>query len=349
MARKLLAACALALLCACGSQSVGEPPAGVAAVVDGRPIGLRQLEYYYDLVLLGSMSDNATLSRLAAGYGASLAALIVEELALRDLEKAGQPVTDKDVEAAMEALRQDYPGDAFGKMLAEEAIDPDLLRGRLRGRLAMEKLAAVILRPTVGISAEEAQNFYRANAGLFGRPAKLKLTAQRVATKDEARKILDGSKKPPGGLAPEAREIVSAEDKLPESWREAAKKLKIGETSPPIADKPGYVLLTLVERIAAKPADPVQAYPRVEAALLDSKLRQAFNQWLESDLATAVITVNPGISLGAAKEGSEGAAGPAPAPEREIAAPAPESARDEAGQRSDEDKSSEELAREAGK
>jgi hypothetical protein len=88
-------------------------------MVDGRPIGLRQLEYYYDLVMLGSMADNATLSRLVAGYGTALSSLIVEELALRDLEKVGQPVTDQDVEAALAALRQDYPGDAFEKMLAE--------------------------------------------------------------------------------------------------------------------------------------------------------------------------------------------------------------------------------------
>jgi hypothetical protein len=337
------------LLCACSSRAVGEPPAGIAAMVDGRPIGLRQLEYYYDLVMLGSMADNATLSRLVAGYGTALSSLIVEELALRDLEKVGQPVTDQDVEAALAALRQDYPGDAFEKMLAEEAIDPDLLRGRLRGRLAMEKLSAVILRPTVGISAEEAQNFYQANAAVFGRPAKLKLTEFRVATKEEARKILDGSKKPAGGAATEVREIVAAEDKLPAEWREAVKKLKIGEVSPPIPDKPGYVVLTLVERLPAKPADPVAAYPRVEAALLDSKLRQAFNQWLENDLATAVITVNPGISLAAVKEGVDSVAGPGQNAAHEAATPASEPVRDEAVQHSDEDKSSEELARETGK
>jgi parvulin-like peptidyl-prolyl isomerase len=335
------------LLCACSSRAVGDPPAGIAAMVDGRPIGLRQLEYYYDLVMLGSMADNAALSRLVAGYGAALSSLIVEELALRDLEKAGQPVTDQDVEAALADLRRDYPGDAFEKMLAEEAIDPELLRGRLRGRLAMERLAAVILRPGVGISAEEAQDFYRANAAAFGRPAKVKLAEQRAATKDEARKIQDGSKKPASGEGAEAQEILAAEDRLPEQWREAVKKLKIGETTPPIPDKPGYVLLTLVERLPAKPADPVQAYPRVEAALLDVKLRQAFGQWLQDDLDKASITVNPAISLAAVKDGADGAGAAGKAP-RETAAPAPESVRDEAAQHSDEDKSSEELARETG-
>ncbi|MBF0480973.1 MAG: peptidyl-prolyl cis-trans isomerase [Desulfovibrionaceae bacterium] len=349
MARNFAAACCLALLCACSSPSAGVPAAGIAAMVDGRPIGLRQLEYYYDLVMLGSMSDNATLSRLASGYGEALTELIVEELALRDLEKAGHPVSEQDVETALAALRRDYPGDSFEKMLAEEAIDPALLRGRLRGRAAMEKLASVILRPGVSISAEEAQGYYRANAAVFGRPAKLRLTEQRAATKEEAKKIQDGGRKPASGEAAQAREIVAVEDKLPAEWREAVKKLKTGETSPPIPDKPGYVVLTLVERVAAKPADPVQAYPRVEAALLDVKLRQAFTQWLEDDLAKAVITVNPAISLATAKEAAQGAAGADQNAARETTTPAPEPVRDDAVARSDEDKSSEELAREAGK
>ena len=107
--------------------------------------------------------------------------------------------------------------------------------------------------------------------------------------------------------------------------------------------------MTLVERIAAKPADPVQVYPRVEAALLDSKLRQAFDQWLQTDLATAVITVNPEISLTAAKDSADSPAGPDQNTARETAAPAPDPVRDQAVQHSDEDKSGDELARETGK
>jgi hypothetical protein len=348
MARKFAVFFCLAFLCACKSPVAVEPPAGVAAVVDGRPIGLRQLEYYYDLVLLGSMADNAALSRLASGYGSSLAVLIVEELAQRDLEKVGHPVSDAEVEAAMAAMRRDYTDEAFAKMLAEEAIDPELLRGRLRGRLAMEKLAASVLRPTVSIAAEEAQEYYRANAAAFGRPAKVKLAVARGATKDEARKIMDSLRKNGQAATPEVKEITYVEDRLSSEWREALKKLKPGEATPPLADKPGYVVLALVERWPAKAADPVASYPRVEAALLDVKMRAAFAAWLENALAKAVITVNPGVSLAAVREPSDAVAAPEQESARE-AEPSGQAAGDAAALRSDEDKSSEELAREAGK
>ena len=55
----------------------------------------------------------------------------------------------------------------------------------------------------------------------------------------------------------------------------------------------GYEALVYIGTIPAKVLDPTQAYPVVERELLDDKLHQAFDQWLDDALASATISVSP--------------------------------------------------------
>jgi hypothetical protein len=50
--------------------------------------------------------------------------------------------------------------------------------------------------------------------------------------------------------------------------------------------------LLLVERLAAQTLDVTQAYPQVEAALVEERLQQAFDAWLAKAVESSQILVS---------------------------------------------------------
>ncbi len=290
-------AVALALLTA-ACQRDASRQAGVAAVVNGAPILLADLEARHDLGRLGAPeADNPAVERLRAEYGAVLADMIVARLVRQELHRLGRDVTGAEVEDAAAKVRADYPGDAFERMLHEERIDPVRWREVLADRLALEKFSSEVLRQNARVDVAEAAAYYKEHIEAFTRPSRVRLAEVRGRDAETAKAAWNAFRKSGqtaslqslDGIA--VREAVVPEANLPLAWREAVKGLKAGEASAPLGTDKGSFLV-LLERQPAVVLDPAQSYAQIEAALAARKRDKAFAAWLAEALAGATITVN---------------------------------------------------------
>uniref|UniRef100_A0A7C3W8P4 PpiC domain-containing protein n=1 Tax=Fundidesulfovibrio putealis TaxID=270496 RepID=A0A7C3W8P4_9BACT len=301
----LLACLALAaLLGACS----GEPlPPGVAATVNGRPVTLAELDFVRSVKPGVAAPASAPLEGVVAAlrqeYVQALSALIVEELVAQELERRGMEISDADLRNAENALRAGYPGASFESTLAEDGVEPDLWRKRLKARLALSAFQARVLRPRVSVSSEEAQQYYKEHAADFAQPATVKFLRVESKNADALRKALDAAAKAkdPADLLTVFADVTmhaqaSPEEGLPRAWRAALGALKPGQPGPVGQGGVGYQAFILLERTEPKVEGLVQVYPLVEKRLAEAKLAREFAAWLDRAVAGADIALSPALA-----------------------------------------------------
>ncbi len=290
-------ACMAVFMAGCSSDQM---PEGVVATVNGQPLHYARLEAKYDLQHMGwGPSLTSSVSKLKNEYGAMLADMIVLELVHQALARENIPVTSEEVQAAEDVVRQDYPEGAFEEVLVEEYIDLELWRQELKDRLALEKFLQEIIRPQITLNYQEAEAYYKEHISDFFLPSRLRfllitgpnreLTAKALAHYLESR---DADAVSQRFSQVKTREMKMSEDRLPANWIEPLKELQQGEASDPQPTQNGFEALVLQERLDARVLDPSSAYPLVEKVLLDKKMEQAFNAWLEQTVHTAEIKVS---------------------------------------------------------
>jgi hypothetical protein len=307
---RLAAALVLVLgLWACGRDPADEP--GVAAVVNGSPIRLAELEIRNDLGRISQpIVDNPAVEDLRAGLGAALADAVVARLVRQELQRLGQAPTAGELEKAEAAVRADYPDEAFERMLIEEHIDVSRWREMLADRLALEKFRQDVLLPGLRVGVAEAAAYYKEHQAAFARPAMVTLRVVSGRDAEAVKAALAAARKAGQGEASLGVEAVMPEAGLPQAWRDALRGKKPGEATAPLAMGREHVALVLVERTPSAMPDPAKAYARVEARLTEEKLAKAFDAWLAKALAQATIRVNPRLlpagAMLAQAEGKDG-------------------------------------------
>ncbi|THB69928.1 MAG: hypothetical protein D6E12_03680 [Desulfovibrio sp.] len=298
MKKILFLALALVIgLCGCGTEVLEE---GVVAKVNGRPIYLNQLEAKYDLVHLGWTGGiTPSVARLKREYGQILSELIIQELVFQVLEEKRMPVTEEEVDEAEALIRADYPEGVFEELLIEEYIDYGVWRQQLRAFVAQQKFMREILRPRIRVESEEADEYYRQHLDEFFLPARVHFLLIMGPDEDmvaEAallyRAVGDVDKVHEQMDQVSFQDLNMRRDRLPESWNNALLHLPMGDVSSPTPSQGGFEALLLLERIPEQTLDPPQAYPIVEAILMEQKIDQAFIDWLEQEIEDSEILVS---------------------------------------------------------
>ncbi|WP_419779621.1 SurA N-terminal domain-containing protein [Maridesulfovibrio sp.] len=281
-----------------GCQTESEDP-GVIARVNGTPIYLTQLEYKYDLTHEGNGGFVPSVEQVRSEYGQILGDLIVQELVSQELEQRGISVSDKEMKEAEDEVRSDYPDDSFEQILIEEYIDINAWRSQLKYQLAMDKFYSDILRPEIKIDYKEAEQYYRTHLSDFYMPAGYRFVMVKGLSKDL---VLKGVELFREGLKPAAisaklrkvsvQEIWIRNGQLPAGWKPFVENLQIGEASSVITQKKEVFCLILKEKKKATLLTPLQAYPMVEKVLLERKLQEKFEAWLQKKMATSKIKIS---------------------------------------------------------
>ena len=289
---RLTAALVLSLgLWACGRDAADEP--GVVAVVNGSPIRLAELEMRNDVSRINQPTiDNPAVEDLRAGLGGALADAVVARLVRQELDRLGQAPTPEELQKAEAAVRADYPGEAFERMLLEEHIDLARWREMVADRLALEKFRQDVLLPGQRVGVSEAAAYYKEHQAAFARPAMVTLRVVSGRDAEAVKAALAAARKAGQGEGALGVEAVMPEAGLPQAWRDALRGKKPGEATSPLAMGREHVALVLVERTPAAMPDPAKAYARVEARLTEEKLAKAFDAWLAKALGQATIRVN---------------------------------------------------------
>lgn len=297
MVRKFIIYIAIILMFGCSNDA---DDMGIIARVNGDPIYLSQLEFQHDQFQADTAGGYVpSVEKLKSEYGDILTDLIVQELVLQELVRRDIPVTDHELLKAEEAVRADYPEGAFDQMLVEEYIDLRAWRKQLKNHLAMKKFFQQVLRPQIKIDYKEAQQYYRDHISEFYLPESLRILVVRGPSREIVGKAVEKFLEERDSVnlttsfgEVETREVVVREGRLSAAWKNAISGLEPGQSSGVLTDRFGFEALILLERSPAKVLAPAQAYPIVEKALLENKLRDAFETWLAGSVSTAKISVS---------------------------------------------------------
>ncbi len=272
---------------------------GVVAPVNGRKVNVGQLEFFHDLRGMGLVAtENPTVDRLRRDYGRIMADLIIQELMLDELAKAGLGVSKEEVAALETRIRADYPDDVFDRMLFEENIDPAKWREGLVFRIAQEKFVSRILKDRVRLDVTEAAEYYKGHVGDFTKPAQVTFLLFRGPDKKRVERALrdrDADGRIAEASGPDAvsvREVTIPRDNVPGPWRDILGKLRPGQAGPVMEEKREAMALVLVGETPAATMDAAEAYPLVEKALLEKKSNEAFAAWLADAVSSADIRVS---------------------------------------------------------
>ena len=113
-----------------------------------------------------------------------LVQLIDRELIHGEARRLSIPLTEADVDAALQSYRQDYPGTSFETMLQERGVTLQSWREELKESLIMEKLLDQAVYSRVSVSDDEVNAYFKANRGQFDRPAQVR--ARQIVVAEEA-------------------------------------------------------------------------------------------------------------------------------------------------------------------
>lgn len=301
--RCLLLALALCATLAAAGCNDSEAPAkaeyGTVATVNGRGISLQHLQAKHDFNHLSwSTSAMPSADDLQRQYGTALTELIIAELMEQELEKRDLAVSDKELKAAEDEVRADYPEGEFERSLVEDYIDIDIWRAFLRHRLSMLKFINSVLRSEITISPEDMEAYYQRHIGEFTLPERqhfIVVDCQAKDTAEKLRKAYVQSKSQPLPTEDDVinvREVTANEERLPQPWVEALAGLKSREASSIKFYEQRYQFLIFLEQLPEQVLDLASVYSRVEAGLVESRVEAAFNHWLTNQLDKADIRVS---------------------------------------------------------
>jgi FKBP-type peptidyl-prolyl cis-trans isomerase (trigger factor) len=154
-----------------GGCSRSDAPAPEAAVLirsDRQSITMGQFERAFAAARIAYSDNRDADPWLLEEARVRLANQMSEELIIaRHAEELGIALDERELEAAIQAIKKDYPDDEFDQMLLESAIPYSLWKDRLRTRLLMEKVIDRDLVQSLDITAEEIETYYKAHEEEF--------------------------------------------------------------------------------------------------------------------------------------------------------------------------------------
>jgi peptidyl-prolyl cis-trans isomerase SurA len=232
-----------------------------------------------------------------------LEALIESRLVHQELEKIGQPVSEKAVDRAVESVLKtnDMSEADFREVLAQEGVSLEGYRRRIRWQMERGAVVRAMKLKEVIVTEEETMAYFRENAERFLVGAEVRLETLflpnpqeeadsddnvriRIAMQQASEHVRSGmtfteasallSTVVPG-VTVLSSDFVKTEDLLPEIRKEVH-LLRTGETSPPIFAEAGGHLIKVLERRGGTLPDFSAVKASLTEELVDRRSEKAF-------------------------------------------------------------------------
>jgi len=172
-------------------------------------------------------------------------------------------------------------------------------RKQLRYVCGIEKFQRLVLRPSIKLDYREVEAYYREHLAAFRLPERVRVLVVRAADRAQVEKVLAQYRQQKNAAAlteafpgVQVREVTVPRELLSPAWADALHGNDAGGHGAILSGRAGFEGLLLLERMGAMTLDIAQAYPQVEAALLEERLQQAFDAWLAKALDASVIMVS---------------------------------------------------------
>ncbi|MBD2846937.1 peptidylprolyl isomerase [Paenibacillus sp. IB182496] len=282
-----------------GTASEGE----AAATVNG--VAISQEEFLHEVVNQGG-----------AGL---LDQMIANELVRQEAESAGVEVTDADVDAELQRIKDSYPSEEqFDMVLAQNNLTIEQLREQLRPNVLITK----VLEPEFDITDEQMQQYFDENQGAFGTEEQVRASHILVASQEEAETVMqeleggadfaelaqqystDGSASNGGDL-----NFFGRGQMVPE-FEEAAFALEVGEVSDIVQSQFGFHIIKVTDRTEADTPAYEDVKDDIYATLLSQQVGQRAGTWVQElrDGADIDNKLAPAADEAAEGEAAEGGA-----------------------------------------
>ena len=271
------------LLLAAGRSGAQSEPAAIAATVNGDIITVA--EFYARMQTMRAQDFLVSVNPLQARPETAgillLNDLINKRLILQWAAKTKDLPSESEIQAELDALEK-QPN--VQQALASHFFSEDNLRYDLRVQRARYNIATAAL----SITPAELDAYYKKNAARYGTPERWGLADIRTTRRSALPKIEDALRagKPFAAVAKEFSDDLASKDKggslgvinaadpgLPASLRDAVKKLKTGEVTPPVkvvfpqGSAWYFVRLTSREPATLPPLDSVRKQVEQQALL----------------------------------------------------------------------------------
>lgn len=285
-------------------QTIGE--------VNGDAITQKQFDQHYRLVFnfyeqtYGKIDEENDKELVANLKDSSFEDLVVQKLIVQEAGRRGIEVDQKQVEQDLGYIREQrnqLEKDGYEKFLEENGFDEEFLKQEWGTQSLFNQLRSEVTSE-VKVSEEECQAYYEENAAVFEHPAGKEIFHILVEDQEKADEVLaqldkgesfeklaaqysidPGSKNRGGDVG-----VVNEDTNFVEPFKEAALKLPPGELlTTPVKSDYGYHIIKAGQQLneGVWPYSKVQ--PDIQAALLQHKQNEVFNQFLEDLRANADI------------------------------------------------------------
>ncbi len=294
---------------------------GVVALVNGEPVTFSEVRESVSEGMGIPVGDADALLREERDSRAVLRwieALVDSVLVRKELEKQGQPITETEIDKAVESVRKanGMSEAQFTELLGKEGITLPAYRRRVRWQMERGAIVRARKYKEVMVTESEVRDYFRESGERFLVGAKVRLetlffpiasspsagldAAQaRIAVQQAAETVREGRTFAEAeALVREtfpkvqfhAADFVTTEDLLPELQREV-RRLRAGEASPPFFTETGAYLLRVVERQGGTPGDFSAVKDALTEELTDRRSEKAYSDILSELKRSASIDV----------------------------------------------------------
>jgi len=310
----LAASCALAGSCS-SNKTASED---IVARVNAKEITAADLEKQFQARINGA-AQAPTPEESQAMRFQLLTQMIDDEILLQMAATSGLSATDAEVETKFTDMKAQYSAEQFEELLKQQKVKPEDIKADLRKNLTLEKLVTKEITSRINVSDAEIKDVFEKNKASFNLPegyhlqhimvtpvpdpqitnakhddAKTPAEAQAKAARllrdiqggqdfaVVARDWSEDAESAPNGGDLGFRSLADLEKNDPK-LRQAAERLKIGESSPLIETRFGYHILKLIERDPGGQKDltSAQVQAQIRQAIFSQKeqmLKAAFSE-----------------------------------------------------------------------
>ncbi len=278
--------------CGCIADGGDRPIAEIA----GAPVNRAAFEDYVQSILVDGAGEDSEppspelLSRLLDRF-------LEEELIVREAERRGLRVDEREITAALRDLRNPEVAST-----SKEEADYRRLRDRVRRALLAQKFREERLLKGLSVSVEEIAAYYETHRDEFRTSARVVLRQILLDDPEEATALRRELLRSPGrfqeiaeerSMAPDGgRARAYNESELPPDLIEAIAPVPEGGISKVATSAQGSRILLVEKREAEREISAEEAYERIRVLLLQQKSRRAYETMMSTLREQAGVVIH---------------------------------------------------------